>query len=179
MASGMPPPMAADRPRRRPVNAVSSVLLAISLVGAGLLAANQWRELNRSQRFVGAALIASKAADYGDAGIASEQAPVSIAIVDDMIRDSQPEPEELATRLARVSVLLTVPVPVEGSLPGEGSGPGGDEGGGVASPQESTAPGKPESPGKSGQRGAHDKPEKPDKPDHPGKGRDFGGSGKK
>jgi hypothetical protein len=122
-------------------------------------------------------------------------APVALAIVDDMIRDSQPEPADLPARLAHVSTLLTTPVPVAAAMTAEASealnqthdaaeAAGGTEtspSGKSGPPGKSETAGKPKDPGAPDTPGNSDhggKDRGSDKSEHSGKGRDSAGSKK-
>lgn len=151
---------------------MSAILLSVFAGGLGVMTVKQWRDLRQSERVLPISLISRKTADYSAAGSPMEIAPVSLDIIRDMIRDSQPEPSDLSNRLARADELLHVPIPGEPILPGTSrdeenkdkpSGLGeANQGSKPSKPDKPTAPGTPKGPE------TPDKPAKEDKPDKPG-----------
>ena len=97
--------------------------LAITLlwVGAfGLLTARQWQGLAQGERFLDESLAAKTAADYSATRPAGPIGRVKLAVIEDMVRDSQPEAEDLRIRLDSIPALLNsaisgVTTPADGS----------------------------------------------------------------
>jgi len=70
------------------------------------LSASQTRKLGKDERFLGESLVTGAFADYSRQTSAISLRRVRLAIIEDMIRDSQPDPADLDMRLSSLPALL-------------------------------------------------------------------------
>lgn len=82
---------------------ISFICLEAALLGL-------WWDLQRGNRVLNASLLAKSAADYSDRPPARIP-EVGLAIIEDMILDSDPQPADLYERLASITAVLLSPVP--------------------------------------------------------------------
>ena len=95
---------------------IGLLVLLLSIIGLGLVMVRQWLELHQSDRFLSASLLARSTADYNGSWPTAQVAQVDPGIIDDIIQDSLPDPEDLPQRLASANAMLLTPVPTATSL---------------------------------------------------------------
>jgi hypothetical protein len=86
----------------------------VSLIWAaafGILTVRQWQNLGRSERFLDESLVSKEAADYSAKRPAVPIGRVRLTVIEDMVRDSQPEAADLKIRLASIPVILNSVIP--------------------------------------------------------------------
>jgi hypothetical protein len=99
--------------------------LSISLLWVaafGVLTARQWQNLRRGERFLDESLISKSVADYSAKPPAVPIGRVRLTVIEDMVRDSQPEAADLQSRLATIPAILNSDIPGDKTpLPPKGS----------------------------------------------------------
>jgi hypothetical protein len=77
--------------------------------GLGLITARQWQENVKSDRLLNVPLLAMATADYSSRQPVNQVAQVRLEIIENMVRESQPDPRDLQRRLAAVDSILHLP----------------------------------------------------------------------
>ncbi len=119
---------------------VSVCLILSAFVGAFFLP--QWIALSKSDTYLPIPIHSSDEADYSADSFPRMVPAVGLEILRAIIRNSDPETEDLADRLATVTTILLTPVPTATPQPATASpnNPAGPPGGPPAAPGSPTAP---------------------------------------
>jgi len=96
--------------RRFRWSTVGVFVLVLCFSGIGMITVHQWQDLNQSDHILNASLISSTTADYSSRKPASQVSQVDPSLIEDMIRDSQPDPENLLARLELAKMVLNLPI---------------------------------------------------------------------
>jgi hypothetical protein len=132
----------------------------LCLGGILSLTFQQWQDLHPHERLLKVPLTSKRNADYSAERTFQTSPPVGLEIVQDMIRDSQPEPHVLTSRLAHFeenlfrpmseSMSVGVPMPVRSEVSGgftsTSGGAGSSRNPTSGKPEKAVAPGKPDAP---------------------------------
>ncbi len=105
-------------PSKLRLGSVRSLVLLLCFSSLGLMATRQWQDLRRSDRYLNTSLIAQSSADYSASRPTNLAAQVGLGVIEDMVRDSQPDFANLPVRLNSVHALLQAFIHSETSLPG-------------------------------------------------------------
>ena len=94
------------------------LVLLLSVICLGLVTTREWLGLHESNQFLNASLLAKSTADYKSSRLGTPVAQVGLGIIQDLIKDSNPDPKDLQNRLASITEMMLSPVPSLTALPG-------------------------------------------------------------
>ncbi|HEX7556770.1 MAG TPA: hypothetical protein VF338_09115 [Leptolinea sp.] len=104
--------------RKFRLSAIGLFVVLLCLSSLGLMTTRQWQDLQQSDRYLNASLNSKVTADYSVGQPGKPIAQVGLGIIRDMVRDSQPEPDDLPIRLSAVDTLVESPISGSSLLPG-------------------------------------------------------------
>jgi hypothetical protein len=91
---------------------LAGILISLLWAAAfGVLTVRHWQSLRQSERFLDEPLVSKLAADYSAGRPAVPVGRVRLTVIEDMVRDSQPEAADLQTRLAAIPAILNSIIP--------------------------------------------------------------------